>query len=194
MKILIACEYSGIVRNAFAIAGHDATSCDLLDTEISGKHYKGNVLDIINDGWDMMIAFPPCTHLAVSGARWFNRKQKEQGEALQFVKTLLNAPIDKIAIENPIGIISSKIKKPDQIVQPFWFGDAYKKSTCLWLKNLPRLVPTKMVEPEFVLYNSKKTKSGKSKYSYFGKFGKGFGHQRSKTPKGLAEAMALQWS
>ena len=146
MKVLIACEYSGTVRDAFKALGHDAISCDLLPTDKPGKHYKGNVFDIINDGFDLMIAHPPCTHLAVSGARWFKEKQKEQADALEFVRKLMNANIQKIAIENPVSIISSRIRKPDQIIQPWQFGHGETKKTCLWLKNLPKLQPTNIVE------------------------------------------------
>ena len=135
MKVLIACEFSGIVRDAFIKRGHDAWSCDLLPTEVEGPHIQGDVLNILNDGWDLIIAHPPCTHLATSGARWFKNKEKEQKEALEFVSLLLNAPINKIALENPISIISSRIRKPDQIVQPWMFGHPEQKSTCLWLKN-----------------------------------------------------------
>jgi len=133
MKILIACEYSGTVREAFKALGHDAWSCDILETEIPGNHLQCDVREIIEDGWDMMIAHPPCTHLAVSGARWFKYKQREQAEALEFVLLLMNAPIPRIAIENPISIISSRIRKPDQIIQPWQFGHGETKSTCLWL-------------------------------------------------------------
>ena len=138
MKILIACEFSGIVRDAFLKRGHDAISCDLLPTESPGPHYQG-------DGFDLMIAHPPCTHLAVIGARWFKNKLKEQEEALDFVRLLLNANIPKIALENPISIISSRIRKPDQIIQPWQYGHEETKSTCLWLKNLPKLVPTQIM-------------------------------------------------
>ena len=141
MKILVACEYSGVVRDTFIARGHEAISCDILPTEKEGPHYLGNVLDILHDGWDMMIAHPPCTHLAVSGAKWFKYKQKEQEEALGFVQVLLDAPIEKICLENPVSVISSKIRKPDQIIQPWQFGHAATKTTCLWLKNLPKLVP-----------------------------------------------------
>ena len=131
LRVLVACEYSGTVREAFKELGHYAMSCDLLDTEIPGEHYKGDVRDILFDGWDIMIAHPPCTHLAVSGARWFKDKQREQAEALEFVGLLMNAPIPRIAIENPISIISSRIRKPDQIIQPWQFGHGETKSTCL---------------------------------------------------------------
>ena len=157
MKVLIACEFSGIVRDAFIAKGHDAMSCDLLPTEKPGPHYQGDVLEILNDGWDMMIAHPPCTHLATSGARWFKDKIKEQKEALEFVQLLMDAPVNRIAIENPISIISSRIRKPDQIIQPWMFGEQYQKTTCLWLKNLPKLVPTNIVDKgEFVIHGGKK--------------------------------------
>jgi len=146
MKVLVACEFSGIVREAFKARGHDAYSCDLLPTEIPGQHIQGDVLEILNDGWDLMIAHPPCTHLAVSGARWFNHKQQEQIEALEFVKLLLNARIGKIALENPISIISTRIRKPDQIIQPWMFGHGETKATCLWLKGLPKMKPTNIVD------------------------------------------------
>lgn len=181
MKILVACEYSGTVREAFRKLGHDSWSCDLLDSEIpSSKHYKGNVFDIINDGWDLMIAHPPCTHLAVSGARWFKNKQQEQAEALQFVKDLMNANIPKIAIENPISIISSKIRKPDQIIQPWQFGHGETKSTCLWLKNLPLLKPTNIV-------------TGREHRVHLMPPGPDRWKERSRTFQGIANAMAEQW-
>ena len=146
MKILVACEFSGTVRDAFLSLGHDALSCDLLDSELPGPHYKGDVRDLLDYPWDIMIAHPPCTHLAVSGARWFKYKQKEQAEALGFVKTLLDAPISRIALENPVSIISSRIRKPEQLIQPWMFGHGETKATCLWLKNLPPLVATNIVQ------------------------------------------------
>lgn len=141
MKVLIGCEYSGILRDEFAARGHDAMSCDLLPTEKPGKHYQGDVRDILNDGWDMMIAHPPCSHLAVSGAAWFEQKRKDgrQQQGIDFFMLLVNAPIERIAIENPIGIMSTVYRKPDQIVNPFNFGDPVRKPTCLWLQNLPKL-------------------------------------------------------
>lgn len=141
MKVLVACEYSGVVRDAFRALGHDAMSCDLLPTDVEGPHYQGDVRDILNDGWDLMIAHPPCTHLAVSGARWFKDKVEEQREALDFVRLLMDAPIPKICIENPVSVISSKIRKPDQIIQPWQYGHGETKATCLWLKGLPLLTP-----------------------------------------------------
>lgn len=141
-RVLIACEFSGIVRDAFIAKGHDAWSCDLLPSERPGPHLQCDIDDVLEDCWDMMIAFPPCTHLAVSGARWFKDKREEQEEALEFVKHLLEADIDKIALENPIGIISSRICKPDQIIHPHQFGHPEAKTTCLWLKHLPPLMLT----------------------------------------------------
>lgn len=140
MKVLIACEFSGIVREAFNRHGHNTWSCDLLPTEIPSNHIQGDVRNCINDGWDMMIAFPPCTYLCVSGARWFKDRQQEQWDALIFVAYLMTAPIDRIAIENPVGVISSRLRKPDQIIQPYYFGIPESKATCLWLKNLPPLI------------------------------------------------------
>ncbi|NLH61674.1 MAG: DNA cytosine methyltransferase [Ignavibacteriales bacterium] len=180
MKILIACEFSGIVREAFRRKGHDAWSCDLLDSEIPGPHIKGDVREILKDGWDMMIAHPPCTHLAVSGAAWFKYKQKEQEEALEFVRLLLNAPIQQIALENPVSIISTRIRKPDQIIQPWMFGHGETKATCLWLKNLPKLQPTNIVEGrEHRIHNMPPNKNRWK--------------DRSRTFSGIAEAMAQQW-
>ena len=180
MKILIACEYSGTVREAFSKLGHDVWSCDLLDTEILGKHYKGSVEDIICQGWDMMIAHPPCTHLAVSGARWFKDKVVEQREALEFVRLLLNAPIERIALENPISIISSQVRKPDQIIQPWQYGHGETKATCLWLQNLPKLQPTNIVE-------------GREQRIWKMPPGENRWKERSRTFEGIAQAMAAQW-
>lgn len=200
MKVLIACEYSGAVRDEFIKLGHDAMSCDLLPTDLPGPHYKGDVFDIINDGWDMMIAFPPCTHLALSGAPHFEKKRQDgrQQEALNFVKALMLAPIDKIAIENPLGIISSNIRPHDQVIQPYEFGDPFQKSTCLWLKNLPKLTPTNIVHKgEFKEWIDKKT--GKKKRQpmwFFEALSKGDQRWkiRSQTFPGIAKAMAEQWS
>lgn len=180
MKVLIACEYSGTVREAFSRLGHDAWSCDLLETEIPGNHYKGDVKDILCDGWDLMIAHPPCTHLAVSGARWFKYKKKEQEEALEFVRLLLNAPIERIALENPISIISSHIRKPDQIIQPWQFGHGETKATCLWLQNLPKLQPTNIVE-------------GREQRIWKMPPGENRWKERSRIFEGIAQAMATQW-
>jgi hypothetical protein len=181
MRVLVACEFSGIVREAFMAKGHDAMSCDLLPTEIPGQHYEGNVRNIIRpDYWDMMIAFPPCTHLAVSGARWFKNKKWAQLAALGFVRYLMNAPIPKICIENPIGIISTRIRKPDQIMQPWQFGHGETKATCLWLKNLPKLEPTKIV-------------TGRTARVHLEPPGQDRWKNRSRTYTGIADAMAEQW-
>lgn len=189
MKILVACEYSGTVRDAFIAEGHDAISCDLLPTDRPGPHYQGNVLDILDDGFDLMIAHPPCTHLAVSGARWFKDKQIEQAEALNFVRLLFAAPISKIALENPISIISSRIRKPDQIIQPWQFGHPESKSTCLWLKNLPKLVPTDILEKPVSGRWDNQTPSGQNKLGPSEDRWK----IRSATYQGIANAMAAQW-
>ena len=180
MRILVACEYSGTVRDAFLANGHDALSCDLLPTDVPGPHYQGPVEDILNDGWDLMIAHPPCTHLAVSGARWFKEKQQEQQEALNFVRLLLEAPINKIALENPVSIISSRIRKPDQIIQPWQFGHGETKKTCLWLKNLPLLEPTDVVDGRKARVHRLPPSPDRWKI-------------RSKTYEGIAGAMAHQW-
>lgn len=180
MRVLVACEYSGRVRDAFIKNGHEAMSCDLLPTDEPGPHYQGSVLDILNDDWDLMIAHPPCTHLAVSGARWFKEKVEEQKEALEFVRLLLNAPIDRIALENPISIISSKIRKPDQIIQPWQFGHGETKATCLWLKNLPKLVPTDIVDGREAKVHKMPPTPDRWKL-------------RSTTYQGIANAMASQW-
>jgi site-specific DNA-cytosine methylase len=195
MKILIACEFSGIVREAFKKKGHDVWSCDLLPTEIPGQHIQGDVLEILNDGWDMMIAHPPCTHLAVSGARHFKNKIKDgrQQEAIDFFMKLINAPINKICVENPICIMSSKYKKPTQIIRPFQFGENSTKGTCLWLKNLPLLKPTNIIE---ITYHT--TKSGRRYDSWWFESSlisdyKKRSNFRSKTFQGIANAMAEQW-
>ena len=180
MKILIACEYSGTVREAFSKLGHDAWSCDILETEIPGNHLQCDVREVLGDGWDMMIAHPPCTHLAVSGARWFKDKKVEQAEALEFVRLLLNAPIEKIALENPISIISSHIRKPDQIIQPWQYGHGETKATCLWLQNLPKLQPTNIVE-------------GREQRIWKMPPGENRWKERSRTFEGIAQAMANQW-
>jgi site-specific DNA-cytosine methylase len=180
VRVLVACEYSGTVRDAFAARGHDAWSCDLLPTERPGNHYQGDVFDIIDNSWDLMIAHPPCTHLAVSGARWFKDKQIEQVEALDFVRRLLDAPIPRIALENPISIISSRIRKPDQIIQPWQFGHGETKATCLWLKNLPKLTPTNIVEGREARIH--KMPPGPDHWK-----------ERSRTFEGIAQAMAAQW-
>jgi len=180
MRVLIACEYSGAVRDAFIALGHDAMSCDLLPSERTGPHYQGDVRDVWRDGWDMMIAHPPCTHLAVSGARWFKDKREEQADALAFVRELLSAPIPRIALENPVSIISSRIRKPDQIIQPWMFGHGETKATCLWLQNLPKLAPTNIVEGREARVHKMAPSPDRWK-------------ERSRTLEGVARAMAEQW-
>jgi site-specific DNA-cytosine methylase len=181
MRILIACEYSGRVRDAFLRRGHEALSCDLLPTETPGPHYEGDVREIIGDGWDLLIAHPPCTHLAVSGARWFKEKIQEQADALDFVRLLLGAPIERIALENPISIISSRIRKPDQIIQPWQFGHGETKATCLWLKGLPLLQSTSIVDGREAIVH--RMPPGPDRWKH-----------RSRTYQGIAEAMAEQWA
>jgi hypothetical protein len=182
MKVLVACEFSGIVRDAFAALGHDAWSCDLLPTERPGNHIMGDVLGILGDGWDLMIAHPPCTHLAVSGARWFREKRADgrQQEAIDFFMALVNAPIDKIAVENPVCIMSRIYRKPDQIIQPWQFGHGETKATCLWLKGLPLLQPSNVVD-------------GRAHRVHLCPPGPGRWAERSRTFPGIAAAMAEQW-
>ena len=180
MRVLVACEFSGIVRDAFRNMGHCAWSCDYLPSESPGPHMQRNVLDLLHLRWDLMIAHPPCTHLAVSGARWFKNKIKEQEEALEFVQMLLDAPIPRIALENPISVISTKIRKPDQIIQPWQFGHGETKATCLWLKNLPRLTPTNVVDGREARVH--KMPPGENRW-----------RDRSRTYTGIAKAMAEQW-
>lgn len=195
MKVLVACEYSGAVRDAFIAKGHEALSCDLLPTDSPGPHYQGDVTDILNEGWDLMVAHPPCTYLSVSGMHWTTRGLRDPQlteDALEFVRLLLNAPIPRIALENPVSVISSRIRKPDQIVTPYMFGHDASKKTCLWLKDLPLLVPTQMVDPRIV--DGKKrwgnqTDSGQNKLAPSADRWK----IRSVTYKGIAEAMASQW-
>ena len=190
MRVLIACEYSGTVRDAFLRRGHDAMSCDLLPTDVPGPHYQGDVCDVICDGWDLMIAHPPCTHLAVSGARYFSQKRALQELALDFVRSLMDAPIPRICVENPVSIISSRIRKPDQIIQPYWFGHPESKKTCLWLKNLPLLEPTKILSLPASGHWENQTPSGQNKLPPSPDRWK----LRSATYRGIAEAMASQWS
>ena len=177
-RVLVACEFSGVVRDAFAAAGCHAVSCDLLPSEAPGHHRQCDVRDILDEGWDLMIAHPPCTHLAVSGARWFTAKQAEQAAALEFVRALLAAPIPHIALENPVSIISSRIRRPDQIIQPWQFGHGETKATCLWLKGLPMLVPTNVVD---------------GRDDRIARLGGGHSNERSVTYQGIADAMADQW-
>lgn len=195
MRVLIACEHSGMVRDAFSRAGHYAMSCDLLPSEQPGLHYHGDIFEILDDDWDLLIAHPPCTFLCSSGIHW-NKRRPERAiqteNALAFVEKLLNANIDRIALENPIGIISSRIRKPDQIIQPYQFGHDASKATCLWLKNLPKLTATQFVEPRMI--NGKprwanQTDSGQNKLPP----SKDRWKIRSQTYSGIAEAMARQW-
>ena len=180
MRVLVACEFSGIVRSAFRKYGHDAWSCDLLETEDRDKHHiQDDVLKYLKS-WDLLIAFPPCTHLASSGARWFFQKQQEQKDAVSFVQNLLAAPIDRIVLENPIGVLSSKIRKPDQIIQPWQFGHGETKATCLWLKNLPKLIPTEIVKGRIARVHLEPP--GPDRW-----------RNRSRTYQGIANAMAEQW-
>lgn len=195
MKILVACESSGVVRDAFRWMGHDAMSCDLLPSEKEGPHYQGDVKDILGEGWDLLIAHPPCTYLSVSGMHWTTRGLRDPKlteEALAFAEMLFNAPIDKIAIENPISIISTRIRKPDQIIQPYEFGHDASKKTCLWLKNLPKLKPTLFIPPRIVNGKGRwgnQTDSGQNKLPP----SKDRWRLRSKTYEGIASAMAEQW-
>lgn len=196
MRVLVACEYSGAVRDAFIRAGHYAASCDLLPSESNiGDHYQCNVLDIIDHGWDLLIAHPPCTYLCSSGLHWNKRvpgRQEKTEEALRFVEELMQAPVPLIAIENPIGCISTRIRKADQTIQPYQFGHDASKATCLWLKGLPPLEPTQYVEPRIV--NGRKrwgnqTDSGQNRLPPSADRWK----IRSETYIGIAEAMANQW-
>lgn len=183
MKVLVACEYSGRVRDAFAALGHDAWSCDLLPSDAPGKHYQGDVRDMLTQRWDLMVCHPPCTHLSVSGARHFAAKQESgvQQQALEFVRYLLNADVPRIALENPVSIISTRIRKPDQTVQPWMFGHGETKATCLWLKGLPKLVPTNIVEGREARVHRMPPSPERWK-------------ERSRTFEGIALAMAEQWT
>lgn len=183
MRVLVACEFSGVVRDAFAKLGHFAVSCDILPSATKGKHYQGDVMDIIYHDWDLMIAHPPCTFLAVSGARWWSDRKPEQEAAERFFLALAESPIDRICIENPIGKMSGW-RKPDQIIQPWQFGHGETKATCLWLKNLPKLYPTEVVEGRIprVHHESPGIKNGMTRQQ-----------RRSVTYQGIADAMATQW-
>lgn len=192
MRVLVACEYSGKVRDAFRALGHDAMSCDFLPTDEEGPHHQGDVREVINDGWDLMIAHPPCTYLASSGLHW-NKKRPERAalteEALDFVRFLMDAPIPRIAIENPVGCISTRIRKPDQIIQPWQFGENASKSTCLWLKGLPKLKPTKVLPGGRQARRANQTASGQNRLGPSADRWK----IRSATYGGIARAMAEQW-
>jgi len=195
MRVLVACEYSGAVRDAFLRAGHDAMSCDLLPTDAPGPHYQGDVRDLLGDGWDLMVAHPPCTYLSVSGMHWTHRGLRDPQlteDALAFVRLLLEAPVPRIALENPVSIINSRVRKPDQIVQPWQFGHDASKKTCLWLKGLPLLQPTQIIEPRII--NGRKrwgnqTNSGQNCLGPSDDRWK----IRSATFPGIAQAMADQW-
>lgn len=182
MRVIVGCEFSQIVTKAFRDKGHDAFSCDLLPTDGNSKwHFQEDILKVLGENrFDLGIFHPPCTHLAVSGARWFKGKEKEQAAALKFVRMLLDAPIDKIALENPIGVISTKIRKPDQIIQPWQFGHGETKATCLWLKNLPLLKPTNIVEGREARVH--RLSPSKNRWKL-----------RSVTLQGIADAIAKQW-
>ena len=201
MRVLIACEYSGTVRDAFIAKGHDAMSCDLMPTDKLGPHYQGDVFDVINDGWDLMIAHPPCTYLTVTGNKWFKpeyasrfpTRHLDREDAAKFFLALANSNIPKIAIENPIGVMSTRYRKPDQIIHPWQFGHEASKSTCLWLKGLPNLVPTNIVgKGEFITY-----KSGKRMTKWYADAASLSPKEREKvrntTFQGIADAMANQW-
>jgi hypothetical protein len=199
MKILVACECSGRVRDAFIAKGHEAMSCDILPSETGGPHHQGDVLPLLSGNWDMLIAFPPCTHIACSGAAWFDAKRADgrQQSGIDFFMAMINAPINKIAVENPVGIMSSEYRKPDQVIQPYYFGDEYQKTTCLWLKNLPPLdhwaidnlfgPATHVGRGEMVTYAS-----GKTMPKWYAEL-RGDGGNRSRTFPGIANAMATQW-
>jgi hypothetical protein len=191
MKVLVACEYSGTVRDAFKAKGHDAWSCDLLPTDKPGQHYQGDVISFIrnNLGFDLMIAHPPCTYLASSGLHWNKRipgRDQLTLESLEFVTLLFNAPIPKIILENPIGRINTAIRKPDQIIQPWMFGEDASKSTCLWLKGVPKLEPTNIIKKDRY---ANQTPSGQNNLGP----SKDRWKIRSTTYQGIADAMAAQW-
>ena len=193
MKVLIACEYSGRVRDAFTKLGHDAMSCDILETESPGNHYKGDVRDVLDVGWDMMVAHPPCTYLTISANKWYkDQPERKSGtlvgqarrdareEAIFFFMLLMTSNISKIAIENPIGVLSSRYRKPDQVIQPWQFGHGETKATCLWLKNLPKLESTNVVDGREQRLHLLPPSIDRAKI-------------RSKTYQGIADAMAMQW-
>ena len=192
MRVLVACEYSGTVRDAFAKLGHDAWSCDILPTDSPGQHYQCSVFDVLDKGWDLMIAHPPCTYLSVSGMHWTTRGLRDPRlteDALAFVQQLMNAPIERIAVENPVSIISTRIRKPDQIIQPWWFGHDASKKTCLWLRNLPLLTPTEKLPGDAKTRRGNQTASGQNKLPPSPDRWK----LRSITFEGIAQAMAKQW-
>ncbi|HXJ38900.1 MAG TPA: hypothetical protein VNH18_06450 [Bryobacteraceae bacterium] len=195
MRVLVACECSGAVRDAFLARGHEAVSCDLIPSEQPGPHILGDALERLDDGWDMLIAFPPCTYLAGSGLHWNGRipgRREKTEAALEFVRRLLNAPVNRIALENPVGCIGTRIRRPDQTIQPYEYGHDASKRTCLWLKNLPRLKPTMYVKPRIV--------DGRPRWSNQTDSGQNIltpsetrAADRAKTYAGIAKAMAEQW-
>ncbi len=197
MRVLVACEFSGIVRDAFRARGHDAVSCDLLPSEREGPHIQGDVLAVLSDGWELMIAHPPCQYLTLAGLHWNNRvpgRREKTGEALAFVRALLGAPIPRIALENPVGCISTHIRKPNQIIQPYQFGHPESKQTCLWLKSLSPLVATNVLQPEAYQLNGRprwrnQTPTGQNRLGPSANRWK----LRSLTYQGIADAMATQW-
>jgi hypothetical protein len=193
MRILVACESSGVVREQFALCGWDAWSCDFLPSDVSGQHHQGDVRELLTQHWDMMIAHPPCTYLCSSGMHWTVRGLRDPkltDDALEFVRLLMNAPIRCIAIENPVGCISTRIRKPDQIIQPWQFGHPESKATCLWLKNLPVLQPTNILTKPACGRWHNQTPSGQNKLAPSADRWK----KRAKTYAGIAEAMSQQWS
>lgn len=189
MRVLVACEFSGVVRSAFARLGHDAWSCDLEPAEDGGPHIRGDVRTVLGDGWDLMVAHPPCTYLAVSGARWWPGRRVEQAEALSFVRELLGCGVPRICLENPVGLISTAIRKPDQIIQPWQFGHPESKKTCLWLKRLPLLRPTGVLERPASGRWANQTPSGQNRLGP----GPRRAQERARTYAGVAAAMAEQW-
>jgi hypothetical protein len=203
MRVLVACEFSGAVRDAFIGGGHDAMSCDLLPNETFGPHYQGSVMDILNDGWDLMIAHPPCTYLTLTGNKWFKpefaerfpTRHQDREDAIEFFMALANAPIPKIAIENPIGVMSSRYRKPNQIIQPWQYGHETTKATCLWLKGLPNLVPTNVVSKGEVVISKSGNRMSRWYYETSKLPLKGGirAKARSVTFQGIADAMADQW-
>lgn len=195
MKVLVACEFSGRVRDAFIREGHDSWSCDIIPSEVGGPHYKCDVRDVLDWGWDLMVAHPPCTHLASLGAAHFAKKgPKVQQEAVDFVLSLWDAPIPMVAVENPVGVLSTRWCKPTHIVQPYWFGDPERKTTCLWLRGLPALRKTKVVAPNLVTYYNGSTYPAWHDHGLNkGPKRQDRGRERSRFFPGMAAAMASQW-
>lgn len=195
MKVLIACEFSGTVRDAFSKLGHDAWSCDLEPTQTEGNHHQGDMFHIVNDGWDLIIAHPPCTHLAVSGARHFEKKRADgrQQQGVDFFMRVVNIDVPRLAVENPIGIMSTIYRKPDQIIQPYEYGHGTTKATCLWLKGLPLLKPTNIVDKGEVVTFASGKRMSKWFYESSHLPPKQRERMRNKTFQGIADAMAEQW-